>query len=192
MFAAGLPGTSVEQAEPDDVRQVWVVRRVPGSSSDVTLRSREGRFLGVSGDGKAIQASSEAVGPAEQWTLKPSEGEEGYRFRIYNASSNLYLGIEDASATVAKVSVYEADDSANCTFSVRIQARFRPARASAAATVVKEGQHGSKLPRKTLERMAGRALTAEEVHSLNHAAREGQLREAMLDVRVRGKSDKYA
>jgi protein FRG1 len=49
-----------------------------------------------------------------------------------------------------------------------------------------------KITRRELEDMVGRRLEEEEVRRLKRARREGGFHEAVLDVRVRGKHDKFA
>jgi protein FRG1 len=73
------------------------------------------------------------------------------------------------------------------TMRVRMQARFKPKlRAS------KEGKAYEKISKKELEGIVGRALDDEEVKVLRRGRKEGNFHEVLLDVKVRGKHDKFA
>lgn len=89
----------------------------------------------------------------------------------------------------------------NETFTLRIQARLRK-KAKTVATPRSE----PKLSKKELEKRyfltfpkvpltvfrAGRSLTDEQVKILRIAKKEGQFETALLDIRTKSKSDKYA
>lgn len=82
-------------------------------------------------------------------------------------------------------------DASSITFSstlrIRMQARFKPKlRAS------KESKAREKISRKELEATVGRRLEDHEVKRLKKARREGNYYEEILDVRVKGKHDKFA
>ncbi|KAM5442829.1 hypothetical protein MferCBS31731_002215 [Microsporum ferrugineum] len=79
--------------------------------------------------------------------------------------------------------------SFNTSFRVRMQARFKPKTKSAAA---KESKALEKISRKELEEAVGRRLNDDEVKRLRRARREGNYHEEILDVRVKGKHDKFA
>lgn len=75
----------------------------------------------------------------------------------------------------------------NTTFRIRMQARFKPKlRAS------KEEKALSKISRRELEEAAGRRLDEDEVRVLKRARREGDFHEKLLDIKVKGKHDKFA
>ena len=68
-----------------------------------------------------------------------------------------------------------------------MQARFKPRlRAS------RERTARAKVSRKEIEEAVGRRLDDGEVRRLKRARREGNWHEAILDVRVKGKHDKFA
>ena len=73
------------------------------------------------------------------------------------------------------------------TFRVRMQARFKPT-----LNVKKENKAREKISRRELEAAVGRRLDEEEVRRLKRARREGDYHETILDVRVKGKHDKFA
>jgi protein FRG1 len=73
------------------------------------------------------------------------------------------------------------------TIRIRMQARFKPKHKVDKAEKVR-----AKISRKELEDEVGRRLDDDEVKKLKKARREGNFHEIMLDVKVRGKHDKYA
>lgn len=77
--------------------------------------------------------------------------------------------------------------SFSTAFCVRMQARFKP-RLKAS----KELKARGKISRKELEEAVGRKLEDDEVRRLKKARVEGDYHEAILDVRVKGKHDKYS
>lgn len=73
------------------------------------------------------------------------------------------------------------------TFRIRMQARFKPK-----LKANKESKARGKTSRKELEEAVGRKLEDDEVRRLKKARVEGDYHEAILDVRVKGKHDKYS
>lgn len=82
-------------------------------------------------------------------------------------------------------------DATSITFSstlrIRMQARFKPKLKAS-----KESKAREKISRKELEATVGRRLEDHEVKRLKKARREGNYYEEVLDVRVKGKHDKFA
>lgn len=82
-------------------------------------------------------------------------------------------------------------DASSITFSstlrIRMQARFKPKLKAS-----KESKAREKISRKELEATVGRRLEDHEVKRLKKARREGNYYEEVLDVRVKGKHDKFA
>lgn len=68
-----------------------------------------------------------------------------------------------------------------------MQARFKPKLKAS-----KESKAREKISRKELEDAVGRTLKDDEVRRLKKARVEGDYHEAILDVRVKGKHDKYS
>ena len=77
--------------------------------------------------------------------------------------------------------------SFNTTFRIRMQARFKPR-----IKANKESKTREKISRKELEEVVGRRLEEDEVRRLKKARVHGDYHEAILDVRVKGKHDKYS
>ena len=68
-----------------------------------------------------------------------------------------------------------------------MQARFKPK-----LKKDKEQRIREKITKKELEEAAGRSLEVNEVKTLKRARLQGNYHEAMLDVRAKGKHDKYS
>jgi protein FRG1 len=77
--------------------------------------------------------------------------------------------------------------SSDTVVHVRMQARFKPKLKAS-----KDSKAQEKISRKQLEEAVGRKLEDDEVRKLKKARIEGDYHEAVLDVRVKGKHDKYA
>ncbi|KAI5296223.1 hypothetical protein KEM55_005891, partial [Ascosphaera atra] len=75
------------------------------------------------------------------------------------------------------------------TLRVRMQARFKP---SMKASREKSKATHARISKLELEQIVGRKLDEEEVRRLKRARREGTFHEEVLDVRVKGKHDKFA
>ena len=68
-----------------------------------------------------------------------------------------------------------------------MQARFKPKLKAS-----KEEKAREKISRKELEAAVGRKLEDGEVRKLKKARREGDYHEALLDIKVKNKHDKYS
>jgi protein FRG1 len=97
-----------------------------------------------------------------------------------------YLAVDD-DKTPAELRG-DAEEAAEMTgIRIRMQARFKPKHKVDKAEKVR-----AKISRKELEDEVGRRLEDDEVKKLKKARREGNYHEAMLDVKVKGKHDKFA
>jgi protein FRG1 len=175
----GLPGS----AQPHDVRQVWIATRVVGSESDFIFKGHHGRYLGCDKFGICF-ASREAISPEETFKLHAVEGQAGL-FDIQTGKST-YICV-DADKSPAEVRGDAEETGETTHLRIRMQARFKPKHKVEKAEKVR-----SKITRKELEDEVGRRLDEEEVKMLKKARREGNYHEAMLDVKVKGKHDKFA
>lgn len=77
--------------------------------------------------------------------------------------------------------------SFSTTLRIRMQARFKPKPKANRASKAQE-----KISKKELEEVVGRRLNDDEVKFLKKARVQGDYHEAILDVRVKGKHDKYS
>jgi protein FRG1 len=67
----------LENAEPDDVRQVWIATRLVDSAK-ISLKTPTGKFLSCDKVG-ILSASKEAIGPQEEWQLVQQD--DGWAFQ---------------------------------------------------------------------------------------------------------------
>ena len=196
-------------AEPHDVRQVWVASRIAGTEYasfkghhgryEEAIQSKnfgecliyyEGltclcfyRYLGSDKFG-ILSAFREAISAEESFLCIVSTDTLG-TFNIQTQRDKFFTVNEDS-----KVPEIRADAeiiSFKSTFRVRMQARFKPT-----LNVRKENKAREKISRRELEAAVGRRLDEEEVRRLKRARREGEYHETILDVRVKGKHDKFA
>ena len=170
----------VRTAEPHDVRQVFVANRVAGTES-FSFKGHHGRYLGC--EMGFVSATKEAVSPVESFICVAVPDSPG-TFAIQTAKEQ-FLTVEEAKETSLRGDAETINFST--TFRIRMQARFKPKLKAS-----KEEKALSKISRKELEEAVGRRLEDEEVKMLKRARREGNYHEAMLDVKVKGKHDKWA
>lgn len=194
-------------AEPHDVRQVWVANRVSGTDS-FRLKGHHGRcvclfnvdepnwadmihdrYLSCDKIG-LLSAMSEAVSPLESFNMIPTSDTPG-TFQIQTLRDT-FLTIKpttSAKAGGAAGAEVRGDGDAisfNTTFRIRMQARFKPRlRAS------KEEKALARISRRELEDAVGRRLEEDEVRKLKRARKEGDYHERLLELKVKGKHDKY-
>lgn len=200
-----------ETAEPHDVRQVWVVSSVAGTGT-VNFKASHGGFLscdsiGVLGarreargaeEGFGLEAFEDGNGRGDgrlRWRLrtfasKIGDAEKGSRY-ISAVTDETSAGDDDAKDNKKKISISlrgdgEAD-SQSSHLVVKMQARFKPRVRQNKETKAKE-----KISRHELEQAVGRRLEDDEVKRLKRARKDGTYYEEILDVRVKGKHDKYA
>lgn len=205
-------------AEPHSVQQVWVASRVAGMAfNEISFKGSYGGYLSCDQYG-ILGAKREARGREENFVVDTTVDENGRSwFQLRTAASKekakpeeqKYISAitenamkkevdvkkeidDDEPQTSKKVSISLRGDgepsSADTHIVLRMQTKFKPQTAETReAARVKE-----KIGRKELEASAGRSLTDEEAKRLKRAHRAGDLQEALLDVRAKGKHDKYA
>lgn len=171
-------------AEPHDVRQVWVANRVAGGEN-ITLKGHHGRYLGCDKFG-ILSATKEAGALEESFTCIASSEQPG-TFVIQTARGAFLTIGNDQNPSHTNIRGDADKISFNTNFGIRMQARFKPR-----LKAHKEEKAREKISRKELEDAVGRRLEVEEVKKLKKARREGNYHEAMLDVKVKGKHDKFA
>ncbi|GAQ33496.1 hypothetical protein AtubIFM55763_007947 [Aspergillus tubingensis] len=206
-------------AEPHDVRQVWIASKIAGIEG-WSLKGSNGRYLTSDKHG-IMSANASAISQHEIYTINES-GVGGGGFFVFGtgtgASSSSAAqggdGVDDkekkekkqtyivartvtSKTTASGTKVEVRGDETNLddgeeggggtNIRVRMQARFKP-RIQAS----KEIKAREKIGRKELEGIVGRRLDDDEVKRLRKARKEGDFHEVVLDVRVRGKHDKFA
>ncbi|KAF7559310.1 hypothetical protein G7046_g4841 [Stylonectria norvegica] len=174
-------------AEPHDVRQVWVANRVAGTES-FRFKGHHGKYLACDKIG-LLSATSEAVSPLESFNVIATADTPG-TFQLQTLRDTLLtIKANTSSKATAPAEVRGDADvtSFNTTFRIRMQARFKPKLKAS-----KEEKALSKISRAELEAVVGRRLEEDEVRTLKRARREGDYHEKLLDLKVKGKHDKYS
>lgn len=183
------PSGNPASAEPHDVRQVWIANRVAGTEK-FSLKGHHGRYLGCDKFG-SLSANREAISAGESWSIVPAPESKG-AFAL-QTTRETFVGVEqDEDSTksldlATKVRGDMEDIRFANTIRIRMQARFKPKLKVAKAEKARE-----KISRKELEEAVGRRLEDDEVKLLKRARRDGGYHEALLDVKVKGKHDKFA
>ncbi|PYH36643.1 uncharacterized protein BO87DRAFT_353890 [Aspergillus neoniger CBS 115656] len=185
-------------AEPHDVRQVWIASKIAGIEG-WSLKGSNGRYLTSDKHG-IMSANASAISQHEIYTINESGvGGGGFFKKKKKVNKQTYIVARTvASKTTASGTKVEVrgdetnlDDGeegeGGTNIRVRMQARFKP-RIQAS----KEIKAREKIGRKELEGIVGRRLDDDEVKRLRKARKEGDFHEVVLDVRVRGKHDKFA
>lgn len=135
-----------------------------------------------------LTATTEAVSSLESFNVIPTADTPG-TFQI-QTQRDTFLTIKDSTSAKASSSTDVRGDADaitfNTTFRIRMQARFKP-RLKAS----KEEKALAKISRKELEEAVGRRLDEDEVRKLKRARREGDYHERLLELKVKGKHDKY-
>lgn len=141
------------------------------------------RYLGCDKYGY-LSSTREAVSPEETFKCTPSEAKPG-QFDIQTMRST-YLAVDD-DKNPAEIRGDAEEPGETTGIRIRMQARFKPKHKVDKAEKVR-----AKISRKELEDEVGRRLDDDEVKKLKKARREGNYHETMLDVKVKGKHDKFA
>ena len=131
-----------------------------------------------------LTASIEAISPAESFLCIPTPDTPG-TFAVQTVRET-FLSIT-STASSPEIRGDAADITFKTTLRIRMQARFKPR-----LKANKEEKARAKVSRKELEDVVGRRLDDDEARKLKKARRDGTYHEAILDVRVKGKHDKFA
>jgi protein FRG1 len=190
-------------AEPHDVRQVWIATQIPGAKSGevvVSFKGSNGRYLGSDRRG-FLRAEAVAVGVGEGFMVAVADLEEDVgkgRFLVGTGTGEKedgeekqkYVCVEEPAEGGKKGWEVRGDGEQvkeNSMLRIRMQARFKPR-----LKANKEMKAKEKISRRELETAVGRRLEDDEVKRLKRARRNGTYHEEVLDVRVKGKHDKFA
>jgi protein FRG1 len=171
-------------AEPHDVRQVWVANRAAGSEK-LSFKGHHGKYLHCDKFG-VLSAAREAIGPEESFICIAVSDDLG-AFAVQTEREKFFTVDQDATASDKTIRGDAEMIDFNSSFRIRLQARFKPTLKKA-----KENTAREKISRKELEDIVGRRLEDDVVKMLKRARREGDFHEKMLDVKVKGKHDKFA
>ena len=187
-------------AEPHDVRQVWIASTIAGTD-EVSFKGHHGRyasarifyFLSLVADVSSylscdktglLSATREAISPEETFLCIQSSEIPG-TFSVQTVRQK-FLNLV-AKGELMEIRGDAESISSNTTLRIRMQSRFKPR-----LMANKELKTREKVSRKELEEVVGRRLEECEVKRLKKARVQGDYHEAILDVRVKGKHDKYS
>ena len=131
-----------------------------------------------------LSATREAVSPEESFLCIPSPETPG-TFSVQTVREKFLTIVAESKAP--EIHGNAESVSFNTTLRIRMQARFKPR-----LMANKESKTRQKISRKELEEVVGRRLDENEVRRLKKARVQGDYHEAVLDVRVKGKHDKYS
>ncbi|KAK2854376.1 hypothetical protein FQN49_005153 [Arthroderma sp. PD_2] len=201
----GNPST----AEPHDVRQVWVATKVIGNDG-ISFKGHHGRYeldlprtivlpqnkIDNCDKYGILSANASAISALESFVPISTPDSPGMiSLQICGGDMEAFISSKEPTSIPAssKAAIEIRGDAAEISFStsfrIRMQARFKPKSKSAAA---KESRALEKISRKELEEAVGRRLNDDEVKRLRKSRREGNYHEEILNVRVKGKHDKFA
>ena len=131
-----------------------------------------------------LSAAREAISPEESFLCIHSPETTG-TFSIQTVREK-FITIKDEDK-MPEIRGDAESISFTTTLRIRMQARFKPR-----LKANKESKSIEKISRKDLEEVVGRRLEDDEVRRLKKARVQGDYHEAILDVRVKGKHDKYS
>lgn len=131
-----------------------------------------------------LSATREAISPEESFLCIRSPETPG-AFSVQTVREK-FLTIA-AESKVPEIRGDAESISFNTTLRIRMQARFKPRLMANKDLKIRE-----KISRKELEEVVGRRLEESEVKRLKKARVQGDYHEAILDLRVKGKHDKYS
>lgn len=144
------------------------------------------RYLGVDKFGIPT-ATRDAISPEESFLCMASEAPASTGTFAIRTVREKYLSVSATAAAAVEIRA-DADVADDDTqLRIRMQARFKP---KLAADKVERARE--KISRAQIEAEVGRKLDDADVKKLKRARRDGTYHEAMLDVKVKGKHDKYA
>lgn len=182
---------SPDTAEPTTTQQVLLLSPLEFDSNKRTIDIDEtvarfalkvpslGVFLGVDKAG-TVSLDSVAIGTPQQFTFRRlGDKEKEYHWTMQTAYG-AFVEIESGKITVTE------DATKASKFTVRLQSSHRKK-----TTAEKQAVTYYAMNTKALEERAGRPLDPDEVVTLKKANKEGNLNEALLDLRQKGKSDTY-
>ncbi|KAL1954610.1 hypothetical protein VTO42DRAFT_905 [Malbranchea cinnamomea] len=173
-------------AEPHDVRQVWIATRVAGTEG-FNFKGHHGRYLSCDKYGM-LSANAPAISVLESFVVVSSADSRGlFSFQICGGDKEAFLSVKEGNKGGVEIRGDADNVSFSTSFRIRMQARFKPK-----IKASKESKALERISRKELESLVGRKLEDHEVKRLRKARKEGNFYEEVLDVRVKGKHDKFA
>ncbi|KAB5594421.1 Protein FRG1 [Ceratobasidium theobromae] len=181
---------------PTEVHQVWVATRIAGSPT-INLRTPEGKFLSCDALG-LVSANREARGPQEEFTpiiLPESDGQGNHMVAFKNIYEK-YIGVDEVAGGQTTLRGDSETVGFNERFWVRVQHEYK--RKAGEEDRQKAGKtrpldiDETGTNHKFQAWGAGRSVVSvDDKKALKKARKEGNLSEAMLDRRIKLKSDRF-
>ncbi|CAE6528582.1 unnamed protein product [Rhizoctonia solani] len=181
---------------PTEVHQVWVATRVAGSLT-INLRTPEGKFLSCDSLG-LVSADREARGPQEEFTpeILSEADEEGNHMVAFKNIYEKYIGVDEVAGGQTTLRGDSETVGFNERFWVRVQYEYKRKAAE------EDRKKAGKTRPQEIDEVgsnhtfqawgAGRSITSEEdSKALKKARKAGTLTEALLDRRIKLKSDRF-
>lgn len=147
------------------------------------------RYLSCDNHG-LFSATAAAVSHYESFLAIPSPDIPGtFSLQTRGGDAESFLCVKESAKASGGVEIRgdASTISFETTLRIRMQARFKPK-----LRATKESKAYEKISKKELEEIVGRLLNEDEVRRLRRARREGNFHEEVLDVKVKGKHDKFA
>ncbi|POY70597.1 hypothetical protein BMF94_6375 [Rhodotorula taiwanensis] len=196
-----------ENPEPTDVHHVWVCARIPDTNDKVTFRSGMGKFLASDELGR-VSAEREARGMQEEWTLEAVEGEAPRSGRmVIKSAYGKYLSVDVVAGGKVELRADEDKEGDTERWKIMMQGEFVvkakkqynerngiKTKPDAGYTVVTDlaGAEVDAISKYHHHARGADAVgTADDARALKKARKDGKLAEAMLDRRMKLKSDRY-
>lgn len=169
----------INTVEPNNTQQVFVVSLLAfnkGDQEQYSFKTSRNTYLSTDNTGK-VDAKASAIGPGEMFFAIS----HGQRWQLKNANG-LFLSIasDDSTKSGLRVGLSENPET---SFTVRIQSsnKYKEPLSTTLST--------GKISTKELEARMDRKLTDMEVRKLKRAYKDGKLNEALLDMRLKSKTD---
>lgn len=136
-----------------------------------------------------LSATASAISTHESFLIHPDPDISGaFSLQTQGGEGEIERFVSTReSARGVEIRGDETSLSFSTTMRVRMQARFKPQIKANRETKARE-----KVSRKELEELVGRKLDEDEVRRLRKARREGDFHEVVLEVKVKGKHDRFA
>ncbi|KAL1915756.1 uncharacterized protein VTP21DRAFT_6515 [Calcarisporiella thermophila] len=175
---------SLSDAEPTDVQQVFLAQRL--MSGEYAFKTSDGKYLSCDKFGE-LSVGSTAVGPLESWA--PVVKEAGIAFQT---PYQKFLSVDEVAGGGLRLRG-DAETIGFCElFQVKFQARNKRRAKKEAKEIVNEEELEVEQIKRFHAWGGGKIVTSkEDTRELKRAKKEGKLSEAMLDRRVKLKSDKF-
>lgn len=149
---------------------------------------QDGRFL--IGMGEEASTAAAAAAAAKGGKALKQEGDSKEEEEEEEEGTEHYICVEEPKEDSTKGWEVTGNGEAgmdSSTILIRMQAQFKPK-----LKADREMKAREKISRRELEAAVGRRLEEDEVKRLKRARRNGTYHEEVLDVRVKGKHDKFA